>query len=150
MRTVATLAFLLLLGTVTSAGEKTPSREVAIRTLTDFYRSLEDKDLKKALTYLKFPKDIAGHEDEVIQELKKLVGSSEISKKGIEILGKKGKWAPLAELQSKDEAKRMSFGLPADRCFGLFMGTRQGAAFYWDGSRLLMTYFNNIGRLENE
>jgi len=44
----------------------------------------------------------------------------------------------------------MSHGLPTDRCFGLFAGSRRGAAFYWDGSRLLITYFNNIGRLETE
>ena len=44
----------------------------------------------------------------------------------------------------------MSHGLPADKCFGLFVGPRRGAAFYWDGSWLLITYFNNIGRLEKE
>lgn len=148
-RLIALLA-LVLFNSVVHAGEKKATRDIAVRTLQEFNRCLEEKDFKKAITYLKLPKEVAGKEDKIVESLAKIAGSSEISKKGIEVLAEKGKWNALAKLQSEAEAKRMSQGLPPEKCFGLFVGPRRGAAFHWDGSRLLITYFNNIGRLEKE
>ncbi len=81
-----------------------------------------------------------------------LVGSRELSKKGIAVLAERGQWGKLVEVAGEKEAKRLSKnrGVGVASCSGLFAGSRRGAAFTWDGKRFRIVYFNNIGYLEDE
>ena len=143
----AVLANLMVLYAACPAEEKMATREEAVRTLHEFNRCLEEKDFKKALALLHLPKELAGKESELLKQLETLPGSSEISKKGIDVLAEKGGWKPLASILREEKAKQVSNGLPLDKCFGLFATPNNGAAFYWDGSRFIITFFNNIGSL---
>ncbi|MBM4073461.1 MAG: hypothetical protein FJ271_31735 [Planctomycetes bacterium] len=129
---------------------KGPSKEAAARTRKGFFAALDAKDFDKAVSYLHIPEEFKDQIDKVKSGLAEVRGTKEISKAGIDILARKGKWGKLKDIQGEPEARRMAReGVDLDSCFGLFVGTRAGAAFYWNGKRFLITYFNNIGHLQD-
>jgi hypothetical protein len=151
MRVVPWLLVCVALSPPAGAGEAKPTKEAAVKVLKDFHAALKAKDIDRALTYLFIPDKLKDHIDELKKSLRALEGTREITAKGIEVLATKGKWGNLKELQDEAEAKRMTFG-SADlgKCYGLFVGSRSGAAFVWDGKAFRLSYFNNIGSLEDD
>lgn len=149
MRAAVLLGFVLVWAAPAGAGEAKPTKEAAVKVLKDFYAAIKSKDVEKAVTYMFIPDKLKDHVPELKKSLRELGSTREITENGIAALAKVGKWDLLKNLQSEDEAKRMTFG-SADlaKCYGLFEGTRAGAAFVWDGKRFLLCYFNNIGSLE--
>ncbi|MCI0457414.1 MAG: hypothetical protein L0Z62_10635 [Gemmataceae bacterium] len=133
-------------------GKARPTKEAAVKVLQEFNAALEGKDIDKALTFLVIPDKLKDELPKFKEALAKVVGSKEISKKGIAVLAERGKWGKFAEVVGEKEAERRikPWGVALESCYGLFAGERRGAAFAWDGKRFRIFYFNNIGYLETD
>lgn len=123
------------------------TKEKAVQTLRDFMAALDAKDYKKAATFLQRPPD--GTPERIAQEFERFVERREISKKGIEIIGAKGKWGKLDEVVSAEQAKAWAerAKVPLASCYGMTHGDAE-AAFYWDGKRFTLLHVDDIGKLE--
>jgi hypothetical protein len=134
-------------------GQAKPTKEAAIKVLQDFYAALEARDFDKAVTFVFIPEKYRKELPKLKESLQQLAGEKgqkEITKTGLAILAKRGKWGKLPEVAGEKEADRLTRdrGLSPASCYGLFAEPRRGAAFTWDGKRFLIIYFNNIGYLE--
>ncbi len=149
---LTTCCLLLPWSRFASADEAKPTKEAAIKVLAAFASALEANDVEKAWKYLYISAKIKDQEMKIKEDFKKRLPKilqSDISKKGVEILAKKGKWGKLPEIVGEKEAQGLTkmVGLTASSCFGLFATARGGAAFYWTGKEWRLIYFNNIAHL---
>jgi hypothetical protein len=149
---VAILAACACLSRASQGGEAKPTKDAAVKVLQDFYAAFEARDFDKALTFVFVPEKYRKELPKFKEALQQLAGKKEqkeITKKGLAILAKRGKWGKLAEVAGEKEAERLTKdrGLSPASCYGLFAEPRRGAAFTWDGKRFLIIYFNNIGYL---
>lgn len=130
-----------------AADDPKPTREVGVQTLRDLLGALEAKDYPKAVTYLKLPPNIKQEEGEKLAG--KLLENKEISKKGIDLIAKDGKWGKFTEVIDAERAKKTAerFGVPPDACWGMSLKNAE-VGLYWDGKKFQVIRCNNVGKLE--
>jgi hypothetical protein len=142
----AATVLLCIAGCCLAGADSKPSREAAVGLPRDLLQALEAKDYDKALTFLQVPPGLKP--EDVKKELPKFLELKEISKKGIDILAKEGKWGKLDEIFGDRAKKWAERGkVPLESCYGLGFKNAE-AGFYWDGKQFKIIRCDDIGKLE--
>jgi len=144
---VVLLVHLIVGAALTAADDPKPTKEAGVQTLRDLLGALEAKDYPKAVTYLKLPPSLKQEEAEKLAG--KLLENKEISKKGIDVIARDGKWGKFAEVIDAERAKKTAerFGVPPDACWGMSLKNAE-VGLYWDGKKFQVIRCNNVGKLE--
>lgn len=130
----------------TSAGSGEPVKDEAVRVLRAALDALEAKDYDKAATFFKIP--AGSSSEEIKSQLSRILELQELSKTGIDILARDGKWGKLDQAFDADRAKRFAerAGVPLESCYGLSLRNAE-AGFYWDGKQFKIIRCDDIGKL---
>jgi PBP1b-binding outer membrane lipoprotein LpoB len=130
----------------TKSAKAEPVKDEAVRVLRAALSALEAKDYDKAATFFKIPANASSEEKKT--QLARLLELNEISKTGIDILARDGKWGKLDEAFDAERAKRFAerANVPLESCYGLSLKNAE-AGFYWDGEQFKIIRCDDIGKL---
>lgn len=132
---------LILIAAIAQAAA--PTKEDAVKTLSDFLAAIEAKDWKKAASmHLETP-DFKAKDAE--KNCTSMVTRKHISKKGIEVLAAKGKFGKWTYRKLEEIAKELK--LNAANFYSLDLDPAS-AQFYWDGKQLKILKLSSIGKLK--
>ena len=139
-------AFSLALFVFGCQGSAQPSKEQLISDLNTIYDLLSSGDNMAAVEHFKGPDGVP--KERLAKDLDGLLGKNELSKNGIEILDKNGKFGKLSEVfpdRGERWMERNGITTPED-CYGLGYKNAEVAA-YWDGSKFLLIRLDDVGKL---
>ena len=133
-----------------SAGQanaaREPTKEQALANLRAMCAALEAGNLDKAIVFIATPP--GGGVAEVKQIAKRMLEAQEISKDGIDVIERDGKWGKLAEVKPKKGAEwAAKFNVPLAQCYAIEHPDGAEAAFHFDGKVLKIIRCDDIGKL---
>ena len=147
--TAFALSILLLGLTMTSFGyaQDGPDKATMIKTLSEFWDRLEQKELDEASEYLVLPPNFKPEMLSVFTERR------ELSREGIQCLEQNATYGKAADLFGQDRAELFAerANVDVDQCYGFSLetdGVSAEVVGFWNGTRFKLVRVNNVGQLE--
>ena len=132
-----------------SCAQDEPSQQVMIKTLSEFWDLLEQKDHVAASEFLVLPPNFKPEMLSVFAERR------ELSREGIECLEQKGSYGKAVDLYGQDRANLFAerANVDVEKCYGILLETEGVSAEvvgFWNGNRFKLVRVNNVGQLTSQ
>lgn len=143
------LSILLFGFTMTSLGnaQDGPSKATMLKTLSEFWERLEQKELDAASEYLVLPPNFEPEMLSVFAERR------ELSREGIQCLEQHATYGKATDLFGPDRAKHFAdrAKVDVDQCYGFLVdidGASAEVVGFWNGTGFKLVRVNNVGQLQ--